>query len=131
MGRYTIESKSKRESKRGQMYLGKLVYDDNGNYLIYPKGRKAFNLSEALRVVYYHQMNNHIHIKILDRCKILFDEDGVLYKKRDKHQLYSYFINDNNLENVLFFSTEKELEVVLFAEALEEIAYGTNDRNKK
>jgi hypothetical protein len=128
MSQYII--KNKNEQQLGNTYSGKLIYDDDGNYLICPKGRKEFNLSKALRTVYYHQSNNHINIKISDGCKVLFYEDGILYKKRDQYQLYSYFVNGKNLEEVLFFSTDKDIEIALFAEALEEIAYG-NDRNKK
>lgn len=124
-----MQYKIKDKKNLGNTYFGKLVYNDDGDYEIHLEDGCIFNLSKALRTVYYHQENNHINIEIMNGNKVLFNEDGVLYKMRDQHQLYSYFISSTNLEEVLFFNTNENIEVTLFAEALEEKRHGANNKS--
>jgi len=101
-------------------YYGKLIYDDMGDYIV-----DNFNLSKALWEIYYHP-NNHIDITIMAGCKTIFHEDGNLYRRKsDSVDLYCWHINGNDLETVLFNSTDSDIEITLFAEALEGVDYDT------
>ena len=98
MGQFRLKSLT----KQGNTYSGRLVYDDDANYIIYSDDGGVFNLSNALSTIYYHPENNHICIKVMNGSRVLFDEDGVLYKKAIGKHFYSYHVSSEDLETVLF-----------------------------
>lgn len=104
-------------------YYGKLICDQNGNYKLY-SASGIINISEMLNMVYYHPTNNHIYIYIMDNPKVLFNEDGILYYSKIAPKTYTYHINGENLEAVLYAAQGKHIEITIHAEALEEIDYG-------
>ena len=115
-------------------YTGKLIYTDDAEYELHsPEG--TTNLSKLLNKVYYHSISNHINIKIMDKTKTLFNEDGNLYLKVvAKPSFTSFFVNGVDLGEELFNAVDKDLEVTLYAEALDEASggksYGTVNENE-
>ena len=103
--------------------FGRLIYDDNGDYILSTPGT-VNNLSKLLSLVYYAD-NNRINIKISsstpDGLKVLYNEDGNLLKRKsDFVPLYTYHICGSDLETTLFYAVDNFLEIILTAEALEE-----------
>ncbi len=96
----------------GEIVEGKLAYDDAGNYVV-----GSFNISDLLDKVYYAR-NNHISLRITNGNKLLFQEDSFLYKNKNMHGIYSYFITGADLETVLFDNTGEEVTVEVCAEAV-------------
>jgi len=115
-------------------YTGKLIYTDDAEYELHsPEG--TTNLSKMLNKVYYNSISNHINIKIMDKTKTLFNEDGNLYLKVvAKPDFTSLFVNGVDLGEALFNAVDKDLEITICAEALDEasggIDYGTVDKNE-
>ena len=103
---------------------GKLVYGDKAEYLIYMNDDKVFNLSLLLDQIYYAPKTYHLHIKIMDGCKTLFNEDGGLYLAPIAKGFYSYHICSNDLESCLFENTDKELTFLIESKTLNEADYG-------
>ena len=105
--------------KQLHSFSGKLTYSDFGTYqLIYPGG--GVNISSILSKVYHSPTNNKIHIKIMNGCKVLFNEEGnLLIRPETSTELYSYHINGECLETVMFYNTDKDLTFEITAEALE------------
>jgi len=102
-------------------YSGKLTYSDRGDYIL-SSPTQTTNISTILKKIdcWY---SNHIDIKILKGCKILYDEqDGRLLKKLDKYGLDSYHVNGLDLEEVLFNSVGLDIDIEISSSALEEIA---------
>jgi hypothetical protein len=92
---------------------GILTYDDSGNYVV-----GNVNFSSILDKIYYAN-NNHLDIKIYEGNKILYIENGNLYRRKaDDIDIYDYHICGNNLENVLFNSVGKFVTIEFFAEAV-------------
>lgn len=110
-------------TKKIQTINGILKYNDDGQYEIHNSNR-CFNLSQLLDKIYYSDTSNYINLCIMDGCKVLFNEDGNLYKNKDSDGIYSYFILGNNLEKTLFDNTDKKLEFTLYAETIGEKGYG-------
>lgn len=110
-------------------YYGRLIYNDQGEYELHsPTG--IVNISHILKNIYFAD-NNYIKIKIMNGCKVLFNEEGNLYLKVIiKPKLASYHVNGNDLETVLFDLVGQDLEILLFAEALEGDKYGTKITTK-
>lgn len=104
-------------------YNGELAYNNNAEYELSTPGG-IVNISQLLDSIYYAD-NNHIEIKIMEGCKILFDESGFLLLKKDKSNIYSYHVAGEPLEEKLFNNTDKILEITIFAEALGD-TYGTS-----
>lgn len=113
-------------------YNGSLVYDDLGNYqLIYPTG--STNISKILNKIYYAD-KNYIELKIMNGCKTIFNEKGNLYIKPDDYGVYCYHIDGECLESVLFFNTDKDLDIEIYAEALDtqgDVKYDAEQQVKK
>jgi len=109
--------------------LGKLAYNDDGDYEIQNEDGLVFNLSKVLDYIYTSKLSNQIYLKIMDGYKILFNESSILYKNKNAYgegkYSYSYFIEGNGkLEDILFDNTDKTLEITLFSEAIGEENYG-------
>lgn len=111
------------------IYSGKLVYNSNGEYELH--NGKIVNLSNMLKKVYYHPTNNYINIKIMNGSRLLFNEDGNLHYKPIGKHFYSLHVDGEDLETILFESTDKDLEVKIYAEVLMEEALIKNETNKK
>ena len=108
-------------------YTGKLIYDDQGDYILQLDTEwGVFNISKILRFVYYHPKNNSMSVKIMKGTKTLFNEQGnLLLKKIIEPKLVSYHINGNDLETILFFNVGECLEVTIDAPAFKGENYGT------
>lgn len=100
-------------------YSGTLIYNNLGEYEL---GKT--NISEILNIIYRHPTNNHIQIKMTNKTKTLFNEDGVLYYKPILPGLYSLHVSGEDIETVLFDNVGEELEITISAEALEGTPYG-------
>ena len=92
---------------------GVLSYDQNAEYII-----GTFNLSKLLSKIYYSFTSNQINIRISDGCKILFNEDGMLYKRKSQYGTYDYFVSGSCLDDTLFDNCGKDLEVIIESKAL-------------
>lgn len=103
--------------------FGTLVYNDYGRFELHGNN-KISNLSSLLDNVYFSRISNQANIKIMEGCKTLFHEDGLLYRKviskstRPDYCLFDYYILGANLSAFLFNSTGKNLEILIQAEAL-------------
>jgi len=101
--------------------IGKLVYNEEGKYDV-EMLNEVFCLSDVLAEAYYSAASNHINLQIMDRDKILFQENDIIYRKPNQYGVYSYFIAGNDLETVLFDNTDKIVEVKVSAEAVVDYA---------
>ena len=96
---------------------GTLKYNDNGHYEIHTSKEK-FNLSKLLDKIYYSPKSHYINLCIMKGCKVIFNEEGGLYKRIDSDGIISYHILGNNLEKKLFDNTENNLEFTLYVETM-------------
>ncbi|HZK00292.1 MAG TPA: hypothetical protein VFC79_09800 [Tissierellaceae bacterium] len=103
---------------------GKLVYGDRAEYLIHMNDNTVFNLSLLLDQIYYAPKTYHLHIRIMDGCKTLYNEDGGLYLAPITRGFYSYHICANDLESCLFENTDKVLTIFIESTTLNEADYG-------
>lgn len=95
---------------------GKLIYDDNAEYqLISPTG--TVNISTFLDKV-YNSNNQYIKIKIMNCCKLIFEEQGKLLKKLDQFGINCYHINSCNVDYTLFQEVDNDIEITIFAETI-------------
>jgi hypothetical protein len=87
----------------------------------------ATNISEKLLTI-FNNKKKHIGITIMNATKILFDEDGILYKKLViKPAIEDYFVSGLDLTEALFNAVGLDLEIVICAEALDELREEVND----
>jgi len=108
-------------NKNTKIYTGKLFYNEQANYTLYFPTSDTINISDILYNICYSS-NNYIEIKIMKGCKILFNESGRLLNKiDDKNGLFSYHVNSEDLESVLFFNTEEYLDIEIYSEVLDDI----------
>jgi len=103
-------------------YSGKLNYNDRGEYELDSLNPKycSINLSELLKSICY-SYNNYIEIKILKGCKILFEESGKLVKNFDKHNIFSFHVNSEDFESVLFNNTNEFIDIEIVSGYLDDI----------
>jgi len=103
-------------------YSGKLNYNDNGEYELDSLNSKdcSINLSELLKMICY-SYNNYIKIKIFKGCKILFEESGKLIKNFDKHNIFSFHVNSEDFESVLFNNTNEYLDIEINSVYLDDL----------
>lgn len=106
-----------------KIIVGKLKYNDDGYYEIHNE-RGKFNFSKLLDKVYYSPKSYYINLCIMEGCKIIFNEDGGLYKRIDNDGINSYYILGDNLEEKLFNNTEKNLYFIIDTEAVGGKDYG-------
>ena len=117
-------------------YTGELDLTQEGDYILLSHSGTV-NISEKLHKIYYNpprykgdKLNNHIQIKIMNKSKTLFSEDGNLIYTKVASKDYRYSINSEILEDVLWDSVGLDLEITISAEALNEVEeresnYGT------
>jgi hypothetical protein len=100
-------------------HTGELDYTKEGDYILTSPGG-IVNISNLLKIIYYHPTNNHIKIKIMNGKKTLFNEDGILYLKVVfDPDITDYFISSEDLTDVLFTHVGDDLEIEIYAEALD------------
>ena len=108
-------------NKNTKIYTGKLFYNEQANYTLYFPTSDTINISDILYNICYSS-NNYTEIKIMKGCKILLNESGRLLNKiDDKNGLFSYHVNSEDLESVLFFNTEEYLDIEIYSEVLDDI----------
>ena len=95
---------------------GKLDYDEDGKYAVIENAVK-FNLSDLLDTVYAAK-NNRINLRITNGNELLFQEDSTLYKNKNKHNFYTYFVTGADLETILFDNVGKEVTVEVAAKSV-------------
>lgn len=91
---------------------GKLIYNDDGEYVV-----DKLNISQLLDNVYLSN-NKSVIFKIMEGCKILFDEAGNLRRKPDQDRINSYHICGLSIERELFYDVGKNLDIEIVAEGL-------------
>lgn len=103
------------ERKRKLMkhtFYGLLTYNDNGEYEV-----GEFNISDILYNIYYNTKAYSelpvVKIKIQDENRTLLNEEGELYIARNEFGVYSFFVNDRDIEGVLFEATDKTIDIVI------------------
>jgi hypothetical protein len=116
-------------------YTGELDYTQDKEYILTSPGG-VVNISKLLEKVYYHSTNNHIQIKIMNKTKTLFNEDGILFYDKVAPKKYKLSVSSEILEDVLQDSVGLDLEIVVNAEALDELReevndYGSDNTTKK
>lgn len=117
--------------KKHIVACGKLDYSDYAQFEII-NYTSATNISKILDKVYYSN-NNKINIRIMSGSKTLFNEDGNLLMKKDKHGIYSYHVNGECLELVLFNNVNQFIDIEIVADVAEmgEITYGQHTYESK
>lgn len=91
-------------------WTGILVYNDEADYEIHTD-KEIINLSAILHDVYVDERSNRLAIKIMEGCKLLFNEDGNLYyNKEPEIGVWTYHVGGEPLEQTLFNNTDKVLE---------------------
>jgi len=110
-------------SKNLHSYSGKLSYNEQANYILYsPITKSTINISDILYNICYSS-NNHIEIKIMKGCKILFNESGRLVNKIDKQNgLLSYHVNSEDLESVLFNNCDDFIDIEIYSGFLDDMS---------
>jgi hypothetical protein len=91
---------------------GKLIMNDDGEFELDTE-REIINISKLLDGIYNTGSKPQIYIKIEKFGRLLFEEDGLLVKKKDEQNVESYFICGMNLSKLLFYETDEALEVVI------------------
>ena len=114
-------------------HSGRLVYNQDANYEL-TSPTDTINISEILDGI-CQSNNKYIEIRIMNCCKLIFEEHGNLmrYKSYDTG-VVDYHINGNCLGDVLFFNTGENLDVEIYAEALDVMgdrnSYGKQTTNQ-
>jgi hypothetical protein len=84
-------------------------YQDKLEYHIYDsKIPESFDINDILQA--YTESKEEVKIMIKRNNEILLNETGVLHKKR-VYRVDKYFINDIDIEIVLFYNTEKIIHI--------------------
>ena len=96
-------------------YTGRLIYNDSGEFELHSEdnNNQIINITRILDKAYSPQLKSQIHIKIMKGCRVLFDEDSILYKKIDEDGLDSYYVCGNNLDLLMFNHTDELLEITI------------------
>jgi len=102
---------------------GKLFYNQDAEYEI--KFRNGyFNFSGFLNRVYLSD-NKFVNIKIMNGCKLMFEEEGFLYCAKNKCGFESYHVAGVDLDGVLFNLVDEDIEIFMYANAFEGDSNGT------
>lgn len=102
---------------------GKLIFNDDGEFVIQTKDG-IYNITTVLDYIYKDASVRYIHCKIMKLAKILFNEEGLLYKRLDSDGLNSYFVCGVNLDKTLFDLVDKDLEIKIKFETTAGERYG-------
>lgn len=112
--------------KNSITYSGILKYNDSAEYELCFRNKKI-NISNIIDQV-YHSPNNFIEIKIMNCCKLIFEEQGKLYMRKDQFGINCYHISGCNLDYTLFQMVDEVLDITIYAEILKQgdkFRYGT------
>ncbi|HQD92775.1 MAG TPA: hypothetical protein PK924_05850 [Bacilli bacterium] len=111
------------------IFAGKLIYNDKAEFILDLGNGEYYNISDALKLVYFNQFDNRINIKIVHNGRIAFNEDGDLYLKViAKPKLTSFFVLGEDLETKLFNLAGENIEIEIYARALRDKTNGTIDK---
>lgn len=104
--------------KTPYVFSGKLIYNSEAKYELHFSNGYT-NISNILDNIFNFN-NKYIEIKIMNCCKLIFEEKGNLMKyKSYDFGIIDYHINGNCLGNVLFNNTGESLEIIIFAEGFQ------------
>lgn len=106
------------KQKKTKTYNGKLIYSQDAQYILISPTATT-NISKILdQICESKGLDNICTVKIMDCCKLLFEESGRLlkYKSYDSG-VVDYHINGNCLGDLLFDSTDLDLEITISAKA--------------
>lgn len=83
---------------------------NNDEYIMFSNGRNI-NISDVLYSMYVD--NAHIKVKITNTYnnKILFVADGKLYKDKIQPKYYTYHVDKQNIDDVLWNNVGNRLEI--------------------
>ena len=96
-------------------YSGKLIYEkDNGDYEIFIpspiRESRLINLSNTLFNLCYSS-RNYVILKIMNGCKIEYENNGNLIKDYDDKHLFVYYIRDKEIESILFNLVDEWIDI--------------------
>jgi len=86
---------------------GKLKMNDNGEYII-----DRINLTKVLKKIYYSE-RPFLSITIESEARTLFKSKGELYFDKDDYGIWSWYVNGECLETVLFNHTEEVMYIII------------------
>ena len=86
---------------------GKLKMNDNGEYII-----DKTNLTKVLKKI-YNSERPFLSITIESETRTLFKSKGELYFDKDDYGIWSWHVNGDCLESVLFNYTDKVLDIII------------------
>jgi len=85
----------------------KLKMNDNGEYII-----DRINLTKVLKKIYYSE-RHFLSITIESETRTLFKSKGELYFDKDDYGIWSWHVNGDCLESVLFNHTEEVMDIII------------------
>lgn len=118
-----------KNKKQNFTFNGKLLYDQNANYILHSP-TSDINLSNILQKTFCYY-DNVINIEIRKGYKTLYAEEGHLINEVSKHNILTYHINGADLEEVLFNNVGEYLDIEIYSKRLVElvrqgeVVYGT------
>ncbi|WP_039230862.1 hypothetical protein [Clostridium haemolyticum] len=111
-------------------YTGKLDFNMNGEYAIYT-GDKYIPISSILDGM----LGDEVKVKILNKNnKELFKDQGILLREKlttegnDKSNLYTYRVNGQDLDSVLWENVDKKITFILYYQEEKKTAEGDDNK---
>lgn len=93
---------------------GQLTMSEDAYEYIVKDWEQDINLSEVLKEIFL--MNNSVaQITIVVDGKLAFKEDGYFTYKRDEYNVWSYFVDGENLDEFLFNHTGLRMSICIKA----------------
>lgn len=89
-------------------FSGKMILDDNNDYILDFK-----NLSSLLNSIYMQNFIDWINITIEDATGFKVVADGELHLRRNKYDIYDWYVGEFDLGTYLFDHTEENLKIIV------------------
>ena len=91
-------------------FSGKMILDDNNNYILDFK-----NLSRLFNSIYMGNLIDWISIEIEDTTGFKLVVDGELHLRRNKFDIYDWYVGEFDLGTYLFDHTNEHLKIIVNA----------------
>ena len=89
-------------------FSGKMILDDNNDYILDFK-----NLSRLFNSIYIFNLIDWISIEIEDTTGFKLVADGELHLRRNKFDIYDWYVGEFDLGTYLFDHTNEHLKIIL------------------
>lgn len=97
-----------------QQYQGKLVYNDQAEYVVVGDDGQQHCVSKILDKIYYSDQDNSLEIEIYVAGKLKHSESGILNRIKNKHGFYSYHLGTlYDLDFILFKLVSRRVDILI------------------